>query len=234
MEHTTLLWLWVFSTDRVTAYWIATRSAELMDSLLGEDYSGWLMSDGYSVYRKYLNRLRCWAHLLRKAKGLTESLNQDAQFFGQQTLNLLGILVDSVRKARITPPDTPLSETYRLKLLVYQQMCVQMKTHEHKKTAALATEMLNDWKAIFQVLEQPHHPLTNNEAERALRHWVILRGICYGTRSENGTRVFAILISVIETCRKRNQSPWIYLAQVIASQRSGLPVPALPNCRVSE
>jgi hypothetical protein len=48
------------------------------------------------------------------------------------------------------------------------------------------------------------------------------------------TRVFAILISVIETYRKRNQSPWIYLAQVIASQRSGLPVPALPNVRASE
>ncbi|NOR79696.1 MAG: transposase [Methyloprofundus sp.] len=88
--------------------------------------------------------------------------------------------------------------------------------------------MLNDWKAIFQVLEQPHHPLTNNEAERVLRHWVILRGICYGTR------VFAILISVIETCHKRNQSSWIYSAQVIGSQRSGLPVPTLPNIRVSK
>ena len=28
---------------------------------------------------------------------------------------------------------------YRLQLLLYQQICVQMKTHEHKKTAALAT-----------------------------------------------------------------------------------------------
>lgn len=234
MEHTTFLWLWVFSTDRVTAYWIATRSAEILHNLLGEDYSGWLMSDGYSVYRQYLNRLRCWAHLLRKAKGLKESLNKDAQLFGQQTLDLLGMLIDSVRKARISPPDTPLSETHHLQLLLYQQLCVQMKAHEHKKSAALATEMLNDWHAIFQVLDQPHHPLTNNEAERALRHWVILRGICYGTRSENGTRVFAILISVIETCRKRNQSPWLYLAQLIESQRSGLPVPALPNVRVSE
>jgi len=62
----------------------------------------------------------------------------------------------------------------------------------------------------------------------------MLRGICYGTRPENGTRVFAILISIIETCRKRNQSPWIYLAQVIASQRSGLPVPALPIVRLPE
>ena len=74
--------------------------------------------------------------------------------------------------------------------------------------------MLNDWKAIFRVLDYPHYPLTNNEAERALRHWVILRGICYGTRTEDGSRVFAILISVIETCRKRNQSPWVYLAAV--------------------
>jgi len=39
-EHTTLLWLWVFSTNRVVAYWIATRSAELIDNLLGNDYSG--------------------------------------------------------------------------------------------------------------------------------------------------------------------------------------------------
>ena len=69
--------------------------------------------------------------------------------------------------------------------------------------------MLNDWDAIFQVLAHPHLPLTNNEAEQALRHWVILRGICHGTRTEDGTRILATLISVIETCRVRQQSPWI-------------------------
>ncbi len=46
MEHTTFLWLWVFSTDRVTAYWIATRSAELLENLLGDDFNGWLMNGG--------------------------------------------------------------------------------------------------------------------------------------------------------------------------------------------
>jgi len=233
-EHTTLLWLWVFSTNRVVAYWIATRSAELIDNLLGNDYDGCLMTDGYSVYRRYLNRLRCWAHLLRKAEGIKESLDKEAQIFGQQTLDLLGTLIKAVRDAREMPPDTLLSETYCLELVLYQQLCEQMKSHAHKKAAALATEMLNDWQAIFQVLDQPHQPLTNNEAERALRHWVILRRISYGTRTEDGSRVFAILVSVIETCRKREQSPWVYLAAVIASQRSGLPVPALPDVRVSE
>ncbi len=39
----------------------------------------------------------------------------------------------------------------------------------HTKARALAREMLNDWEAIFQVLAHPHLPLTNNEAEQALR-----------------------------------------------------------------
>jgi len=90
MELTTFLWLWVFSTDTdtVTAYWISTRSSELIENILGQAYCGWLMSDGYQVYRKYLNRIRCWAHLIRKAKGLKEGLDKDSQLFGEQTLKL--------------------------------------------------------------------------------------------------------------------------------------------------
>lgn len=44
----------------------------------------------------------------------------------------------------------------------------------YPKAHALVVELPNDWKAIFQVLSHPELPLTNNEAERALRHWVIL------------------------------------------------------------
>ena len=234
MELTTFLWLWVFSTDTVTAYWIASRSSELIDSILGQAYSGWLMSDGYQVYRKYLNRVRCWAHLLRKAEGLKESLDSEAQRFGKQTLELMGMLITAIREAREHPPDTPLPERYKAQLIAYRQVCEQMKTATHKKTSALATEMLNDWGAIFRVLKCPHLPLTNNEAERALRHWVILRRISYGTRTEAGSCVFAILISIIETCRKRQQSPWIYLATVIQYQRTGLAVPKLPIAKGSE
>jgi len=231
MELNTLLWLWVFSTDTVVAYWIAFRSSELIENLLGEAYGGWLMSDGYSVYRKYLNRVRCWAHLLRKAQGLEESLNQPAKRFGRQTLALMNLLMEAVRAAREHPPDRTLPETYQVLLFDYRQTCEQMKSSSHEKARAFATEMLNDWEAIFTILHHPHLPLTNNEAERALRHWVILRRICYGTRTVDGSRVFAILISVIETCRKRQQSPWLYLAAVIQNRRAGLPVPALPVCR---
>ena len=92
----------------------------------------------------------------------------------------------------------------------------------------MAREFLNDWEAIWIVVAHPHLPLTNNEAERALRHWVIARRISQGTRTEQGSRVVALLASVIDTCRKRNILPWPYLAQVVAERRKGNPAPPLP------
>ncbi|MBK5962675.1 hypothetical protein CCR95_00785 [Thiocystis minor] len=80
------------------------------------------------------------------------------------------------------------------------------------------------------ILNIPHWPLTNNDAERALRHWVIARRIMMGTRGEAGSRAFTLLASVIDTCRPRGHVPWHSLASVIAERRAGraaAPLPAL-------
>jgi len=224
-----LLWLWAFISSSVAVFWISSRSGDLINRILGKNaYKGWLMSDGYRVYRQFLKRIRCWAHLVRKARGLTESYDKESQAFGKETLDFLNSLIAAIKNARETPPDKPLSERYQDQLINYRQACEQMKSSSHKKTHALAVEMLNDWDVIFTVLDHPHLPLTNNEAERALRHWVILRRISYGTRTEQGSRIFAILASVIETCRIRQQCPWRYLESVIDYRRAGLPALPLP------
>jgi transposase len=77
------------------------------------------------------------------------------------------------------------------------------------------------------VCENLHWLLTNNEAERALGHRVILRRLSYGPRSVVGSRAFALLASVIDICRKRQVSPWPYLAEVIARGRRGQKVPCI-------
>jgi len=234
-ERDKLLWLWVFCGQGVVAYWIAYRDGELLANVLGTDFKGWLMSDGWQVYRRYLQRLRCWAHLIRKAEGLKDSLDATARAFGERTHRLLDTLADAVYAARERPPDQALPIIYQDLLADYRRDCeVLGASAAHSKARALAREMLNDWDAIFQVLAHPQMPLTNNEAERALRHWVILRGICHGTRTEDGTRIVAILMSVIETCRVRQQSPWLYLAAVIRQRRAGFPVPRLPVAKGSE
>ena len=225
-------WLWVFVTTTVTLYSITFRTNELVRNLLSE-FTGWLMSDGYHVYREITKRLRCWAHLVRKAKGLAESLDREAAAFGKRALEVLKTLMDAVYQAREGPPGINLEEEYWALLESFSAECERMLDSKHEKARALAVEFLNDWEAIFMVLRYPHLPLTNNEAERALRHWVIIRKISHGTRSDEGTRVFALLASVIDTCRQRDVSPWRYLEQVIRERRAGRNAPPLPHGSVA-
>jgi transposase len=227
------LWLWVISTSTLCVYFIGYRSSEILDNVFEQGFSGWLMSDGYKVYRQFEKRLRCWAHLQRKAHGLRESVNPRARHFGQTSHTLLKDLMKAIYRAREGPqPASDLSLQYAAKLDAFRLLCEQHYDCAHEKTRALAREFLNDWEAIWIVLSHPHLPLTNNEAERALRHWVIARRISHGTRTPEGSRALGLLASVIETCRKRAILPWPYLAQVIAERRKGNPAPPLPASAV--
>ncbi len=75
----------------------------------------------------------------------------------------------------------------------------------------------------------PDLPLTNNEAERALRHAVISRRISYGTRTNEGSIAYSCLLSVIETCRLRQINPGKYISSVIQLARKGLRPPLLSS-----
>jgi hypothetical protein len=99
-----LLWLWVIITPTLCLYFIGQRRKEILANVFGEGFVGWLMSDGYQVYRQFQQRLRCWAHLLRKAEGLKHSLNAEARAFGQATYDLLSDLMAAIYQAREGPP----------------------------------------------------------------------------------------------------------------------------------
>jgi hypothetical protein len=214
-ENGRLLWLWVLITPNVTLFLIGRRSWDVIADVL-EGFAGWLMSDGYQSYRRYAKRLRCLAHLIRKARGLSESLDQEAQLFGEKTLEYMADFIEGIYRAREGPGTNP-KEEFAEQLAELKAWCEKHRDSEHEKTRQLARELLNDWEAIWAVLEHPHLPITNNIAERALRHWVIARKISYGTRTKQGSRAFTLLASVIETCRQRQVSPWTYLALGLTS-----------------
>jgi transposase len=95
-EHDQTLWLWVFRSLTVTLYYVAGRGKELLENVL-EGFTGWLMSDGWGAYRHYPRRLRCWAHLIRKARGLVQSGDREARVFGMLVLSTLeSLMAESV------------------------------------------------------------------------------------------------------------------------------------------
>jgi hypothetical protein len=221
------LWLWVFVSASTVLFLIGYRNKEMVQNLIREVFLGYLMSDGYQAYRHYRRRLRCWAHLLRKARALRECFSPTPQRYGRTVHAILQALMQAVYRARQGPPGSIRAEHERT-LRRLDRLCQRMRRSSHEKTRALGTEFLNDWEAIFRVLDEPWLPLTNNEAEQMLRHWVILRRITQGTRSEQGSRALALLASVLETCRRRAASPLRYMKELIARQRQGLDPPELP------
>jgi hypothetical protein len=221
------VWLWILRTTTVTLYLIGRRSWEVIAHII-EQFGGWLMSDGYGQYRHYGKRLRCLAHLIRKARGLAQSCHPAAAAFGQTVLQTMTQVIEGIYAAR-GDPTVDLTEQFAAELAQLQIACEQHRDHTHDKTRQLAREFLNDWAAIWQVLAHPDLPITNNAAEQALRHWVIARKISHGTRTAQGSRAYTLLASVIDTCRQRNILPWPYIAQVIAERRQGKAAPPIPQ-----
>ncbi len=69
---------------------------------------------------------------------------------------------------------------------------------------------------LLLVLEFPEVPLDNNEAERALREYVVKRKISNGTRTEAGTQAWEIFLALVDTCRKLGVNFYQYILEHIS------------------
>jgi len=197
------LWLWVVVTQTICLFMMGRRTKEMAQAFLSNGFVGWLMSDGYRAYRHYKKRFRCWAHLDRKAQGCADNAQPEVSAFGTTLLILLALCKDGIYQARENGITTSILKDFEQEVAHIRELCELYKDSPHDKAKALAREFLNDWDAIFRILEYPDYPLTNNEAERALRHWVILRKVIQGTQSEIGRRATCALASMIATGKRR-------------------------------
>lgn len=219
-----LRFLWVAISATIAVFHIGSRRKEELLALVTTAFVGWIVSDGYIVYRSHEKRQRCLAHLIRKAIALSGAVNQQAQRMGDWLLRELRRLIQTMAQAGEERSTDAYPTLARLK-----RACLLAKDAEHTKLKALAREILNDWEAVIAFVKHPGLPPTNNEAERALRHAVISRRISHGTRTTEGSLAYSNLLSVIETCRLRNVDPWQYIASVVKQARKGLSVPPIPS-----
>ena len=219
-QRGTLRWLWIALSSTTAIYRIASRHAETIRDLIGDAFLGFLVSDGYAAYRDHPRRQRCLAHLIRKGVALADGFNYDAAHFGAWLVREMRGLIHAVSEqagARILNPILA-----RLK-----RACRLNNDAAVPKARALAREILADWDAVTAFVTNQNLPPTNNDAETALRHAVIARRISYGTRTDEGSRAYAAILSIVETCRRRNIDPWVIMQRAIASARNGINLTAL-------
>jgi len=87
-----LEWLWVFATAEVTVYAIQPgRGFSEAAAVLGEEFGGLLVHDGWSPYLQFQKALHqtCLAHLLRRCREMIEIASPSAARFPQTVQGIL-------------------------------------------------------------------------------------------------------------------------------------------------
>ena len=214
-----LLWLWVLVNRHASFFRLApSRKAEEFEALRG-GWVGTLVSDDYAVYRGWeYGRQTCLAHLLRAAKGLSESGDRVAAACGGWGLKELS------RLAGMSPAETPIGEWRAF----HARFCRYIaKYHEAAgKAGAFARRLKREFGELITFLVVPGVEPTNNLAERSVRHGVVLRKVSLGTSSETGRRWIERALSLHQTCRLQKRSFFEVMCDALCAARSAL-APAL-------
>ena len=219
-------WLWTFVAPTLTFFHIAeSRGKEVLVDILGERFDGIIGSDRYSAYRSYEKGgwQVCLAHLIREAKGLSQSSDPATSRFGFWVRRELKLMIKLWKKGQSKSPEMNSCKA-RLKRACYLQ-----QDSPNKHARRLADGIVKDWEAVILFTRVEHIPPTNNIAERSLRQSVIARKITFGNHSEKGLRTTERLRTIVATAKMRGIDAWTYLAHALTQHRTGQPVPLLQS-----
>lgn len=198
-------WLHAFVGQRETCYVIdPTRSGEPAERLLGWDWSGALVHDGWSVYDRFTQAAhqQCLAHLQRRCQLLLETAVRGAARLPRAVLGLIDrayALRRAWRGHRLS--GDAMAERGLGLACELEQLAAGRFRHEPNRR--LAGHLLNHAIHWFWFLIDPTIDATNYRGEQAIRPAVVNRKVWGGNRTWVGARWQGILTSVIRTCEQR-------------------------------
>jgi transposase len=83
------------------------------------------------------------------------------------------------------------------------------------------------WEELTVWLREPGTPIDNNEAERALKQFILMRKNSMFFKTEHGAAVGDVLASLIRTCRLNGVNAWDYLVTIIRNKKDARSNPHL-------
>jgi len=220
-----LRWLWAVVTEQVTFCEILPgRGFAEAAAILGAEYAGWLIHDGWAVYYKFLQAAHqsCVAHLIRRCRDRAAVATPAAARFPLAVKQLLeeGLaLRDRYVEQQISLRGL-WTATGRLEAKLDRLLVL---TYRDAANRRLAKHLRHERPYLFTFLYCPGLvDATNNLAERVMRMLVVMRKNWGGNRTENGARAQAILTSVLCTARQQDQDVFELLTDLLRSRQPKL------------
>jgi transposase len=226
-------WTWVFRAPQFTLFHIdATRSADVLDRLLGSEFSGTLLADYYVAYRSYLDAHPradaqfCLAHLVRDVKFLETLPSEEDRTFATELLTELKGLF----RLWHAPADFPDEAQFRAALIAQGEQLervVRERAPDTKASFALYQRFKKHAHQYLRFTSVPGLEPTNNAAEQAIRYVVIDRRVTQGTRSQRGRNWCQRIWTTIATCRQHGHDLLSFLEQTFLAVLTDTPPPML-------
>lgn len=216
-----LWWMWAFSSPRMTVYAIQPgRGFQQAAAILGEGFDGFLVRDGWGVYRQFTQALHqtCLAHLLRRCREMIEVAGaRGAQFPGtvQTILQSALRLRDRRDQGKISPRGLPVARG-QLEARLDRVLRTRTRSPANRR---LANHLVRERDAVFTFLYCPGLEATNWRAEQAIRPMVVTRKVWGGNRTAVGARTQSILLSILQTCRQHQRPVLPLLQRLLCSPR---------------
>jgi transposase len=199
-------WLWIMTTDLVAVYGIREgRGYEEAASLLGADYRGVLVRDGWAVYPKFTEaeHQTCLAHLLRRCREMREV----TWGRGREVPNLVACILKDALVLRDRHQSGEVSDSELALGVVELEARVDgllaRPAIVHGGNRRLLKHLARERDHLFTFLRHPELdvPATNWRAEQAIRPVVMIRKTWGGNATWRGARIQECLMSVCHTGR---------------------------------
>ena len=203
-----------------------SRSGKIIVEML-KGYAGPVVSDEFSGYNRVKNETKCvlcycWAHARRNFYEILTNYPEDCT----EILLMIDELFAVEREAG--------RSFEKLKILREEKSRVLadiIKTWlDDKNSKYLLSEnemakairyLLGHWKEFTVFLDDIRVPLSNNHAERSLRHSVLGRKNFYGSKTIDGADVAADHYTIVETCKLVDLDPAAYYRYVVDTNNAG-------------
>jgi transposase len=215
LEHDGYMWV---IANRYGSYYFfkPTRSGQVLKEKLG-DYNGPAVTDGFGGYN-ILDELGikqgfCWAHARREFIPLE---NHDPSV--KPILDLIDKLFENEREAtsfaalKIIREEKSRPTAEKLHALLLEEHPKSRPGSQKRKAIEYSTKR---WPGLTLFLDDLRLPISNNEAERTIRHAVMGRKNYYGSGNHEGAKTAATLFTIIESAKKNDLDPRTFLLMTL-------------------
>lgn len=214
-----LWWMWVFCSAQVTVYAIQPgRGFGQAAAVLGKGFPGFLVRDGWSVYRQFEHAFHqtCLAHLIRRCREMIQVAGSGARQFPHRVQEILqrGLQLRARRdRDQISQRGVAVARG-RLEARLDRTLQHRFRSSPNRR---LANHLLRERDALFTFLNCPGLEATNWRAEQAIRPMVVTRKVWGGNRTPAGAHTQNILLSFLQTCRQHNRPVIPLLTDLLCS-----------------